>query len=314
VDNLLAQALGGILEARNLAAGIALGAFAGLVLDVALRARSGRAGAFRVLAFASLGIAALALGCLYAFLAHPWLRLGVRGTLAAALGALLVAGPVVAILAAGRPAPPGGIGSWLGRAGLLLVLVVVAAATLLTAGFVSLTEDQPVLLVDITGETGSREVHWTPPDGTPQVQSLTTHHVVFREPGGSLVAEAWVYGDEVAVKGRVLRLSPVLNAAGLPNLFELLFAHNGWATAERHNAFPHVGVLLPRVGPLSVHPLWRPLQVRLLAYWERRGGDGAWAVRSATIESTYFALVDPDGKPLSHTYRLVLTPGGLTSS
>ncbi len=63
-----------------------------------------------------------------------------------------------------------------------------------------------------------------------------------------------------------------------------------------------------------MHPLWRPLQVRLLAYWERRSGDGAWAVRSATIESTYFPLVDPDGKPLSHTYRLVLTPGGLTSS
>jgi hypothetical protein len=312
--DLLAQALGGILEGRNLAAAIALGAFAGLALDIALRLRSGRAGTFRVLAFASLGIAALALGSLFAFLAHPWLRLGVRGSLAAALGALLVAGPVVAILAAGRPAPAGGIGSWLGRAGLLLVLVGVAGATLLTAGFVSLTEDQPVLLVDITGETGSREVHWTPPDGTPQVQSLTTHHVVFREPGGSLVAEAWVYGDEVAVKGRVLRLSPVLNAAGLPNLFELLFAHNGWATAERHNALPHVGVLLPRVGPLSVHPLWRPLQVRLLAYWERRGGDGAWAVRSATIESTYFPLVDPDGKPLSHTYRLVLTPGGLTSS
>lgn len=312
--DLLAQALGGILEGRNLATAIALGAFAGLVLDVALGLRSGRAGTLRALAFAGLGISALALGALYAFLAGPWLHLGVRGALALALGSLLVAGPALALLAAGRPAACGGIGAWLGRAGVLAALVAVAVVTLLTAGFVSLTEDHPVLLVDITGETGSREVHWTPPDGTPQAQSLTTHHVVFREPGGSFVAEAWVYGDEVAVKGRVLRLSPALNAVGFPNLFELLFAHNGWSTAERHNAFPHVGVLLPRVGPLSVHPLWRPLQVRLLAYWERRSGDGAWAVRSATIESTYFPLVDPDGKPLTHTYRLVLTPGGLTSS
>lgn len=314
MDSLFAHVLGGVVEGRNLAAAVALGAFAGLVLDIALRLRSGRAGTGRVVAFASLGILALALGGLYALLAHPWLRLNVRGALALTLGLLLVAGPVVALLAAGRPAPPGGVGAWLGRAGLLVVLVATAGATLLTAGFVALTEDHPVLLVDITGETGSREVHWTPPDGMPQVQTLTTHHVVFREPAGSLVAEAWVYGDEVAVKGRVLRLSPLLNAAGLPNLFELLFAHNGWSTAERHNAFPHVGVLLPRVGPLSVHPLWRPLQVRLLAYWEARGEDGAWAVRSATIESTYFPLVDLGGKPISHTYRLVLTPGGLTSS
>ena len=314
MDSVLAQVLGGMVEARNLVAAIILGALVGFVLDVALRLRSGRSGVPRILAFAGLGVVAVALGGVYALLAFPWLRFGARNALALALGVLVFAGPILARLAAGRPAPPGGVGAWLRGAGLLLALAAAAGVTLITAGFVSLTEDRPVLLVEVTGETGSREVHWTPPDGTRQVQNLTTHHVVFREPAGALVAEVWVYGDEVAVKGRVLRLSPVLNAAGLPNLFELLFAHNGWATAERHNAFPHVGVVLPRVGPLSVHPLWRPLQVRLLAYWERRGGEGEWAVRSATLESTYFPLVGPEGKPISHTYRLVLTPGGLTSS
>jgi hypothetical protein len=39
---------------------------------------------------------------------------------------------------------------------------------------------------------------------------------------------------------------------------------------------------------------------------ERRGG--------LTVESTYFPLVDPVGNPLRHTYRLVLTPGGLSAS
>ncbi len=137
----------------------------------------------------------------------------------------------------------------------------------------------------------------------------------FTVTSGEVVADAWVYGDEVAVKGKVLRFSPVLNAAGLPNLFELSFAHNGYTTAERHNAMPHEAVALPPLGPLVVHPFWRPLQARLLAAWQARvDSAGVWGIRASTVESTYFPLVDPDGKPVSRTFRLVLTPGGLTSS
>jgi hypothetical protein len=129
------------------------------------------------------------------------------------------------------------------------------------------------------------------------------------------VADAWIYGDQVAIKGRVLRLSPLLNVAGVPNLFELVYAHNGYTTAERHNAFPHLALKLEPMGPLAVHPLWQGLQARLLAAWERGAADGStWAIRSATTESTYFPLAEPDGSPVKRTFRLVLTPGGLTSS
>jgi hypothetical protein len=129
------------------------------------------------------------------------------------------------------------------------------------------------------------------------------------------VAEAWLYGDQVGVKGRVLRLSPMLNTAGVPNLFELSFAHNGYATAERHATQPHLAVALPPGGPLAVHPWWRPVQSWLLERWEKgTTADSSWAVRSATVESTYFPLADAAGQPVRATYRLVLTPGGLTSS
>ena len=100
----------------------------------------------------------------------------------------------------------------------------------------------------------------------------------------------------------------------MPNLFELLFAHNGYATAARHATQPHVAVPLPSGGPLAVHPWWRPVQAWLLARWETgTAADSSWAVRSATIESTYFPLVDADGRPVRATYRLMLTPGGLTA-
>jgi hypothetical protein len=35
-------------------------------------------------------------------------------------------------------------------------------------------------------------------------------------------------------------------------------------------------------------------------------------IRAATIESTYFPLVDASGQPVRHAYQLVLTAGGLT--
>jgi hypothetical protein len=185
----------------------------------------------------------------------------------------------------------------------------------MNAGFLGMTEDRPALLVDVTGEVRPQVVRWTAPDQSPRSEVLSTHRVVFRTAEGAQVAEAWIYGDQVAVKGRVLRLSPLLNAAGVPNLFELQFAHNGYFTAQRHGSQPHVAVPLPPTGPLAVHPWWRPLQARILAAWEERSDPGSrWTVRSVSSESTYYPLVDGSGKPIRQTFRVVLTPGGLSAS
>jgi hypothetical protein len=214
-----------------------------------------------------------------------------------------------------RPGRPPLLG-WLLRLVLVLVALLVALLSLMRAGFLALTTDRPVLLVEVTGETGERLVRWAPPDQPMHEESLRTSLVRFRTPSGQLLAEAWVYGDQVAVSGRVLRLSPQLNAAGLPNLFALDFVHNGYATAERHNRLPHQAVPLPPVGQLAVDPRWRQLQESLLARWERRSAEGSpWLLRATTTESTYFPLVEPmpGGKPLRRTFKLTLTPGGLTS-
>lgn len=210
--------------------------------------------------------------------------------------------------------PPGPLAA-LVQVLLLLVLPLAATLTLMNAGFLMLTEDQPALLVEVTGQVRQQLVRWAAPNRSPREQALATHQVVFRTPEGVAVAEAWLYGDQVAVKGRVLRLSPLLNATGVPNLFELQFAHNGYFTAERHGALPHQAVPLPASGPLAVHPWWRPLQTRLLEAWERRSDPGSsWAIRSVTCESTFYPLVDDSGRPVRETFRVVLTPGGLSSS
>ena len=107
----------------------------------------------------------------------------------------------------------------------------------------------------------------------------------------------------------------LLNAAGVPNLFELQFAHNGYRSAERHASQPHTAVPLPAIGPLAVHAWWRPIQARLLEAWRGGVAEGSgWAIRSLTTESTYYPLVDAAGRPVRRTYRLVLTPAGLSAS
>jgi hypothetical protein len=310
----MADVIGLLARARGLTAAAVLASASALFVGEALAARRAASWGHAVLR-SVMAMALLGLGAVYGLMVAPSLRRDLV-TACVALGAfaLFVSPAVVAAVTGRRLAVPGLVGV-LARALVLLALLLAAMVTLMCAGFLALTEDRPVLLVDVTGETSTRMVRWAPPDQPSREEPLVTHHVVFREPGGEAVAEAWIYGDEVAVKGRVLRLSPFLNVAGVPNLFELAFAHNGYSTAERHNTFPHVAVPLPPMGPLAVHPLWRGVQARLLAAWEREAGDNpTWSIRAATIESTYFPLVETDGAPTKRTFRLVVTPGGLSAS
>jgi hypothetical protein len=331
MEKYAAQALGALVQVQNLAMACVLAAFFALALRAFTlpfvdRGRHSVITAVRALS----GGVFLALGASYALFTSPMLAWDLRAAIVAvAVAALILLKLAIRHVfggrrrwaqAAGRPAKapasarPPGLVAVLTQVCLLLLLLLVASVTLMRAGFVALTEDRIVLLLDVTGETGTQTVRWAPPDQPLREDHLTTHRVVFRTPGGERVSEAWIYGDEVAVKGRVLRLAPILNAAGVPNLFELMFAHNGYDSAERHNGQPHVAVALPPMGPLAVHPRWRRLQRWLLERWEQRAsGESSWAVRSATTESTYFPLVDANGQPVRQTFRLVLTPGGLSS-
>jgi hypothetical protein len=315
MSTVAAGLLGALLTALNVVQAVIITALVALairalVLIVVDRPRSVLVSLLRVFA----AVAFLGAGLLFATVGGPQIVWDSPAVGAAIVTALVVLSGIAVRRAMGWAERRPGAAALLAQLVLLLVLAFVASLTLMRAGFVSLTDDRPVLLVEVTGETGTRVVRWAPPDQPAREEPQQTHRVVFRTPEGAAVAETWLYGDQVAVKGRVLRLSPLLNAAGVPNLFELLFAHNGYATATRHATQPHVAVPLPSGGPLAVHPWWRPIQAWLLARWETgTAADSGWAVRSATIESTYFPLVDSSGRPARATYRLMLTPGGLSS-
>jgi len=315
VDRFVAGILGAVVQVQNLVTAFVLSAFVALALRALVvmaldRSRGPWALVPQVPAAPFFGV----LGVVYGVFAAPLLAWNAGALGVAALAAGMVAGSLLLRRGPGERRLPSLTGL-LARAVVVLSLLLLACVTLMRAGFLALTQDRPVMLVEVTGETGRQTVRWAPADAPHREEALETHRVLFKTPEGVAVSEAWVYGDQVAVKGRVLRLAPLLNAAGVPNLFELQFAHNGYLTFDRHNTYPHRAFPLPPSGPLAVHRWWRPVQTALLERWERGTAEGSgWAVRSATTESTFFPLVDEGGTPVRRTYRLVLTPGGLSAS
>lgn len=303
-----------LLQLQTLLAAAVLGALLGGVLRVGLLLALdgghgwGRVG-LRIGAGLSYGLAAF----VYAALAAPILVGDVGSLLAGSVALLLMAGGVVlARILWGYVPLPSLLGILL-RIILLLLVLVLALLALLRSGFLNLTTDQPVLRIELTGQTQSQLVRWAAPDQPAREEALRTHQIILRSPEGERIAEEWLYGDQVAIKGRVLRLNPVLNSVGIANLFELQFLHNGYRSAERHSSLPHQARPLRPLGSLAVVPRTQRLRDALLGWLQARPSGSRFAIRAATSESTYFPLVDGNDQPLRRSYELVLTPGGLTS-
>ena len=136
------------------------------------------------------------------------------------------------------------------------------------------------------------------------------YEVQFETPDGKPVAQLFVYGDQVAVKARVIRFRPVLNAMGVRNLCRLEYAHNGYSTAERFNQLPHRAQVIAAVDPrLETVQAWFWKQWEGIYYQEEEN----WWVKTATLESGYFPLTYANGAPFRGAYYLTVTPGGLSS-
>ena len=310
----LLRGLSWILQAQALIVAAVLGALVGGALRAGLLMALDRGHGW---AYAGLRASAivvyLTLAFVYSALAAPLLIVdGTSLMVGAAALVALSAGVVVSRILWGYVPLPSLLGVLL-RVVVLLLVLVLALVALMRSGFLNLTTDQTVLRVELTGETQPQLVRWAAPDQPPREEALRTHHIVLRSQAGERIAEEWLYGDQVAIKGRVLRLHPALNAIGIHNLYELQFLHNGYFSAERHSSQPHLARALRPLGSLATVPRTRRLRDRVLAWLSTRPVESQLSLRAVTSESTYFPLVDGQGQPLRRTYDLVLTPGGLTS-
>ena len=190
-----------------------------------------------------------------------------------------------------------------------LVLLCASLITVMISGFLFLTEDQPILKIIMTGKGRPEGLEWKPPGSPLQKQDLMAHEVQFETPEGKPVAQLFVYGDQVAVKAKVLRFRPVLNAMGLRNLCRIEYVHNGYTTAQRFNSYPHSAQEIHMTDPRL-----ETIQSRFWKYWEGLyyQEEKNWWVKSATLESGYFPLIYANGTPFRGAYLLTVTPGGLS--
>jgi hypothetical protein len=193
---------------------------------------------------------------------------------------------------------------------LLLLILFVCVVALMTSGFIRLTEDRPVMKITMTGIQRKEDVTWKSPQGSLRKEALVAYEVLLETPEEKPIADLYVYGDQVAIKARVIRFRPILNVVGLSNLCHVDFVFNGYKTAERHNAYPH------RAQVVSSEPvLLKPYQKPFWDFWERlyylKGQN--WLIKSATLESNFFPLVDAQGAPFQGSYYLTITSGGLSS-
>ena len=156
---------------------------------------------------------------------------------------------------------------------------------------------------------------WTAPGGQPGAESVTAHRVIFWLPYGEKAADMWMAGDAIAVHGKAVHFSPTLNHLGIPQLYALVSAHNGYLRPQRQNANPPQTIAFPGTGPLAVHPWWRPIQNRMLNFWAGHLGKTAWySINMVDNESPFYPLVNKNGEPIRADFLLVLKTTGIATS
>lgn len=188
-------------------------------------------------------------------------------------------------------------------------LICIALLVLMTSGFLYLTQDRPVAKVVLTGQKKPVAVEWKSPVGSLRNETLDAYEVRIERPAGSPIATLYVYGDQVAIKAKVLRFRPILNVIGLHNLCRIEYVFNGYSTAARHNTYPHLAQEIS-----ANPPILENYQQAFWSYWEKSYFQQGkyWWLKSATLESQFFPLHYPDGRSFKGAYYLTVTPGGLS--
>lgn len=179
-------------------------------------------------------------------------------------------------------------------------LILYTLAFSLSACF-NLSEDQAVLKVNLTGKTRQEWVEWKNPRGVLKKEPMTAHEVRLETLEGKEIGSYFFLGDQVALKAKVIRFSPLLNALGIKNRCRLDALHNSYSTAERGNLLPVQYEELHHPDPLTewIWKFWEPLYLQTQ--------ESEW-IKSATLESNYFPL------DAEKSYLLTVNQGGLSST
>lgn len=167
------------------------------------------------------------------------------------------------------------------------------------------TEDRPLFKVVLTGQYKKEIVEWQNPNASLNKEVLTTYEVKLESMEGKDLGSFFILGEQVAIRAKVIRFKPFLYALGLQNLYAIDGIFNGYKIPENpHPLKAYAFAKEQSAVPPFVWKCWESLFLQETS--------SMW-IKSATLESTYFPLIDNQGKPFQGSYLLTLTEGGLSS-
>lgn len=175
-------------------------------------------------------------------------------------------------------------------------------------GSSKLTEDSPVLKITLTGETEQRCVEWKCPNGHLRNAFLTCYEVQIMPINIDTEAACfYLYGDLCAIRAKVLRLHPFLNQLGIKNRCSIEMIYNGYKNVADYQSFP------VEAFPLSEKKSWKSFFWKLWTDAFSEKDSSNW-IKSATLESTYFPLINASCEPYVGSFYLTVNTGGLSST
>ncbi len=212
------------------------------------------------------------------------------------LALLLVCGAVVSLLRKGR----------FFKLFLVAVLLLIGMVALSLRYFITSENGKPVLRVVLTGNTKEELIEWKTPHFGLQKKTLTTYEVQLESLDGTLIGNYYVLGDQVAIKGKVLRFHPVFHFFGISNLCQFVTVYSGYEKGESYNSCPMTAYTLTTPNPCTswLWKLWEPL------FFQE---ETSCIVKSGLLQSQYFPLKSRKGKPFYGNYQILLTESGLTT-
>lgn len=171
----------------------------------------------------------------------------------------------------------------------------------------NLTGEKPILKIRLTGNQTFNEVTWKTPKSKWQRSTIPYYEVVLETMDGKELQRYCLSGELCAVRAKIFRFHPVLNALGIPTKYRLDLLYSGFRNAEKYAEYPVEAYSLS-----SLSSSWDSL---IFKYWESffcREATAVW-IKSAILQSNYFPLTDAQGEPLQQEYYLTLSPSGLSS-
>ncbi len=176
-------------------------------------------------------------------------------------------------------------------------LMLISSLLISLGSFQHFIEGKPLLKVVVTGKQRQEWVEWKNPENHLQKGHLPAHEVRLETLKGEVLADYYLYGDLVGVRTQVIRFRPFLNLLGVSNLWSIDILYNGYHSAEKYQVLP--------IQAKSV--VWRhPFFCYFKPFWQQhffKTVSSFW-IKSASLESRYFPLVDEKGDPLQGNYLL----------